>query len=641
LQGTGAASVSDDSDFEKADASPSGELAAHLAMSGAATDEAREYLRKQSRLADLQIDTLEKKDEFELSHLRFRRFSDYARFALEIAGFLVVLLIVCGLGSMVWNASRDHGLLVDAFSVPPDLAQTGLTGSVVANRLIDRYGELQTNSFSVTQGGESFRREGNDEVHVEIPDTGVSLGELQRYLRDWLGNDTHVSGEVVRMAKGYSLTVRYGDQPGATEDGPDLDALLSKSAEHLMQRALPYRYVEYLARHGRGAEALTFLPALSSNGTPLNRGRAYAAWATIYFYNDNMRRSGQISSEGLKIDPDNPLLLAFLSAAEGNQGHDEQQEHDAAAAVSNFKGSAIDDLDPSVKAVIPILFTIYAEEAAGDFRAAIAGWSHLAEFGGAYDPEDHTADASLDHDLALARRAGSANSPTFQGKPNFNVPESRMLIAYFQGDWAEAVRDANDTARMLKFNPQQAWQLQVGIVPYWASALAKKGDVPGAREMIGKTSLDCDACVRARGRIAAVAHDWDAAAHWFAMVSARSPHVPLADTDWGAMLMAKGDLDGAIAKFERADAIGPHFADPLEMWGEALMAKNRSDQALAKFAEADKYAPNWGRLHLKWGEALWWFGDKDGARKQFAAASSLDLSQADRVELARMEAVKA
>ncbi len=53
--------------------------------------EAREYLRKQSvladkqsRFADLQIDTLEKKDEFELSHLRFRRFSDYARFASRL-----------------------------------------------------------------------------------------------------------------------------------------------------------------------------------------------------------------------------------------------------------------------------------------------------------------------------------------------------------------------------------------------------------------------------------------------------------------------------------------------------------------------------------------------------------------------------
>jgi tetratricopeptide (TPR) repeat protein len=118
-------------------------------------------------------------------------------------------------------------------------------------------------------------------------------------------------------------------------------------------------------------------------------------------------------------------------------------------------------------------------------------------------------------------------------------------------------------------------------------------------------------------------------------VSARSPDIPFADTDWGEMLLRKGDYDGAIAKFEAADQKGPHFADPLEMWGEALMQENRSDLALAKFEEADKYAPNWGRLHLKWGEALLWSGKPDDAKKQFTIAAGLELSSADRAALDR------
>src|ERR1700692_2033952 len=170
--------------------------ALHAALGGAAdSGEAREYLRRQSKLAELQIDYMQKQDEFELSHLRFRRFSDYMRFALEIAGGLIVLLIVCGLGTMVWNASQDHSLVVDAFSVPPDLAQSGLTGPVVANKLMDSYGALQANSFAVTQGGESYRSGDSGGVRVEIPNTGISLAELQRYLTDWLGHETHVSGE--------------------------------------------------------------------------------------------------------------------------------------------------------------------------------------------------------------------------------------------------------------------------------------------------------------------------------------------------------------------------------------------------------------------------------------------------------------
>jgi tetratricopeptide (TPR) repeat protein len=136
-----------------------------------------------------------------------------------------------------------------------------------------------------------------------------------------------------------------------------------------------------------------------------------------------------------------------------------------------------------------------------------------------------------------------------------------------------------------------------------------------------------------RGTIAAIAHKWGAADHWFALVSARTPSLPFADEAWGEALLTKGDLDGAIAKFEQAHRIGPHFADPLEMWGEALIAKNRSDLALAKFAEAAKYAPNWGRLHLKWGEALAYLGQTGDAKTQFAIAAGLDLSPVDKSTL--------
>ena len=73
------------------------------------------------------------------------------------------------------------------------------------------------------------------------------------------------------------------------------------------------------------------------------------------------------------------------------------------------------------------------------------------------------------------------------------------------------------------------------------------------------------------------------------------------------------------------------------MGGEALIAKNSSDLALAKFDEANKYAPKWGRLHLKWGEALLWSGRRAEAPAQFAAARTLDLTPAEKSELAHME----
>jgi tetratricopeptide (TPR) repeat protein len=613
-------------------------LAAQIAIGSETGAEARDYLRKQSRIADLTIDTLQKKDEFELSHLRFRRFSDFARFALEVAGFLVVLLVVCGLASMVWGASRERGLVVDAFSVPQDLAQTGMTGSVVANRLIDKLGRLQAASFSVVQGGETYRRDGGGGVRVEIPDTGISLDELQRYLRDWLGRETHATGDVVRTAKGWSLTVRYGDEPGVTLDGADLDALIGQGAERLMAQALPYRYVEYLSRHGRFAEALALLPSIAPRGSAVERGRAYSTWATVYFYQGDMARAAQKAQQGLDADPDNPTLYGYIAAGASNLGHDETGWSAAAGVPSHMRGEAVDSLDPAVATVLPILFGAYRAELAGDYDAALAGWARLSGMDtSAYDQGAQSSDTAAIHELALARRiAASIPANGRDGKPNYAVPLERMILAYASGDWAGAARAGAAADAILKPQPTLYWERANFVWPLWAESMARGGDVAGGQALIARAPLDCDDCVRKRGRIAALKHDWSAAERWFAMVSVRSPHIPFADTDWGQMLMAKGDLDGAIAKFESAHAKGPRFADPLEMWGEALIRKNRSDLALAKFAEADKYAPKWGRLHLKWGEALLWSGDKAGAEKQFALARALDLVMSEKSELSRM-----
>jgi tetratricopeptide (TPR) repeat protein len=172
-------------------------------------------------------------------------------------------------------------------------------------------------------------------------------------------------------------------------------------------------------------------------------------------------------------------------------------------------------------------------------------------------------------------------------------------------------------------------------LPFVALAHAHVGNLAAAHSEIDQTPGDCVVCLRYRGNIDAVEQHWNAAQYWFARAVAAAPSVPFGYTDWGAMLLDKGDADGAIAKFTIANQKAPHFADPLEMWGEALVKKNRSDLALVKFEEADKYAPHWGHLHLEWGEALTYAGKHDDARKQIEIASHLDLSAQDAASLAR------
>ena len=73
-------------------------LGAQMALDAATADEAREYLRRQNDIAALQIENLRKQDEYETSHLRWRRFNDQMRGALQIVLVIVgvAILIACG-----------------------------------------------------------------------------------------------------------------------------------------------------------------------------------------------------------------------------------------------------------------------------------------------------------------------------------------------------------------------------------------------------------------------------------------------------------------------------------------------------------------------------------------------------------------
>lgn len=80
-------------------------------------------------------------------------------------------------------------------------------------------------------------------------------------------------------------------------------------------------------------------------------------------------------------------------------------------------------------------------------------------------------------------------------------------------------------------------------------------------------------CLRVRGQISAIAHDWSGAERWFSEATRQAPSIPLAYTEWGAMRLSKGDVSGAIEELESATRVGPRFADPLELGGEALTKK--------------------------------------------------------------------
>ena len=603
-----------------------------------AADAARAYLREQTRLARLQSENLIEQNAFEISHLKWRRSADRARGAAYVILMLLGLLVVAIVGAAVWSAMHDNGLVVESFSVPAGLAEQGQTGTVVAQHVLDRIVAMQAGTQSL-RAASSYRNNWGEDLKVQIPDTGVSLGEAYRYLVAWLGRQTRITGEVVRGGSGFAVTARAGAAAGTTFRGNNLDALLDKAAERIFGQTQPYLYGIYLSSHGRDDESKSVLLALAQSDASASE-RAWA-WSGLLFVENDTRVAEQYGYTAVTINPD--LLLAHnnLAAVAWRLGHSEFAHREAVIGLKLLDADAGNELD---RRVLGNMHSILAEEA----DAALGDYGNAVRELRADLAADHTvlrarSLAFLMRDLALMHDPGAARGIVIDPPPltNRSVANRQILlttsargdVSIESNDWSAAKTDMAKGIEAL--GPRYASiQLQAPL----ALVEAESGDIASARALVETLPADCFPCVDAHARIETIARNWQAAGALFAQAVRQAPSLPFAYADWGAMLMAQGDCDGAIAQFALANQKGPHFADPLEMWGEALMLKNRSDLALAKFEEADKYAPNWGRLHLKWGEALLWSGDKAGAWTQFATASHLDLSAADQAALSKLRA---
>ena len=622
-------------DFAEAGGGP-----AWAVLGAASREKADAYLDEQIVVARAQTEVLrlqahELKDEVRLRHwsIRMRHVSDVMKVAFEFAVAVIFLGLVTVIASAVWNAAHDNGAVIEAFSVPPDLAARGITGEVVAAKVLDRLTAMQAETGS-SRAASSYSSNWGDNIKVQIPDTGISIGEFNRYLHEWLGHETRITGQVYRTESGLAVSARASGAATPVFEGQDreLDALIDKAARAVYRITQPYRYAIYLMTHDKtrwnwtaeDTEADAVMKDLIASGSPEDRAWAYdGIGAHRHDFGDLKGATPMFRdaiAAGASLD-----AYADLAFNEDTLSHPAQElrtrlQEDATVSQGGEIG-----LDRSAAKVLILRNRRDLSVLKGD---VIGASRYAAELHAVSTPalvlgyREDTIICALLHDAGCVNRV-EAEHPV---DPPSRREADILLLHYKSADDERA-------ASRTWFNSRGS--LGAALTPLFdipgrARVAAGLGDFESARRLIAATPLDCNRCVEARAKIETLARNWDGAARWFAVSAAQAPEYPFTWSDWGEMLLHEGKYDAAIEKFREANLKGPHFADPLEMWGEALMQENRSDLALAKFEEANKYAPNWGRLHLEWGKALFYAGHRDETQKQFALSSTLDLSPSDR-----------
>ena len=369
---------------------PGTESAAALdfALGVASRKAADAFLEEQTAMLHTQREHLHEQRTLQLSHLKWRRFNDWMRSGWQAMFVVVGAVAVVAILTALWDASRANGLVVDAFTVPPDFEQRGLGGDVIASDVTSRLVAIRqiavAHSFSNTN---DVSQNCANAIKVEIPDTGISLGEVWRYMRRWLGHERYLSGSLREIAGGgivLTASVDGGGEIAAAGKSADLAETEQHFAEDIFGAFDPVNHINYLSatqRHHAAYEAASRY--VQTAQTILERSDLYGLWSyTTADETGDIKLGLARARVGIGIDPDLAVLHIQAIKFYGALGQDEAVLREAqlvlglkdADQAPAHRGGGFEEMQAEARAKIGWL--------TGDFANA-AGWEcyHACEVG--------------------------------------------------------------------------------------------------------------------------------------------------------------------------------------------------------------------------------------------------------------------
>jgi tetratricopeptide (TPR) repeat protein len=556
-----------------------------------------EYLAEQRALVKLQIKHFDEERRLAIAAAKRKRLSDRLRIGLQLFVVLVALGAVVGVAAMFWDALTDRGIKVEAFEVPAALTGKGLTGQIVAKKLLDRIAEIDRASTTV-RAANSYANNWGKDIKVEVPETGISIGEISHWIHDRFGHATHVDGEVYYTGNGVNVSVRVGNNPVIETHGTEeeLPTLIQAAATRVYAQTQPYRYGFWLASQGQIDEANANFQQLYIEGSPVDR-----IWALHGLANDQESPEKEIALEQRVLAADPHFLLSALNvaSAESRLGHMESALSKLLALLADKRGLADELLSPSGRTVLLTFAQQDRDMLLSDFQSADAtanlleddaiptNWRGLAR-------QQRVEILIQLHDPQNAAELLELVPASKSARGEIRSSYLRSRLAAEGGNWAEAMLEIERTNATNHGESIKAIRLRNPL--FAAELYAHAGRNAEADEMLASLAADNYDGWRARGRVATLRQDYPNGEQALAEAVRQAPSFAPAYNDWGDLLYAKGDLTGAITKYRYANQRSPHWADPLKGWGDVLAKQGNAKQALAMYEEALKYAPNWKKL---------------------------------------------
>lgn len=561
------------------------------------------FLEKQAHLLDVQVRHIEDEHPLRMSHLhhqslegRLRRIGQRIRIGLQIFVSLIATAFGAGLVLMVHDAFQSRSVVVDAFKAPSALAGRGVTGEVVASGVLDALQKLREATRSATRALD-VQGAWSSEVRIEVPETGMSIGEIDRLLHERFGHDVHVTGDLVQTVDGgLALTVRGNEVLPKTFAGGagDLDRLTAQAAEYVYGRSQPLQFAHYLNGNSRYDDALAFLPsAFARADSDDQRAELATEWGVALASLNKPVAAAEKHRMAMALKPHFwrawQFLVGILPFTEG----EELGWREARAFLQAADSAPEKDRPPLAMYANPaqLVWDLPAYLTALQADAAYnGGGGTFASIAGPFIADTY----ALMHDPAKAAQNIAASDPDdsltkaevllVQSYAAFDRNDAQAALAPLQAYWKSWQSDSSLEYALLDEHCLVGWAY--GLTGHKAEA-----------EAAFKSAGPWSRCAAYHGDVLERGGDLAGAERvWEASLKA-TPDLPWVYLHRGLSEMKRGDLEHAETDLATASAKAPHWADPWKAWGDLLAVGGKAKEALAKYDMALKYAPDWAELH--------------------------------------------
>ena len=559
------------------------------------------FLREQTELLRAQKKNIDAEYEFFETEWGPRLLALRLRTGFQIFFALFATVIGIGLAIVIYAAVRSRGVVIDPFEAPPALAAKGLSGKVLAAGLLDVLTRIQAATRSTAEG-RALSNGWTKEIAIEVPETGISIEQLERMIKTRFGHDQHIQGDLVLTEQGsLALTVR-GTRilpKTFTDEARNLDKILTAAGEYIYSQSQPGLWAAYLATNDRFDEAIHFAQGAYASADPNERPYLLNAWATSITTKGGegaMAEALPLFREAVRLKPDFWVGYVNIMASIGGLGDEEGMVRVGEQMMKVAGGRPGRAPEMSYGNYDQEVWDLPAEhaETVADMESH-GGIGTTGSAGGAENLVVGQFDVQM-HDVEAAALRLKTTPVDEKNVPDVGAAAmDRALLAEEIGD-LKAAAQRWDTFVVAYANPSVS-TLNPPYICYAAVTYEKTGQAAKADAALNAVgNLTLVDCYRFRGDVLDLRGDWSGAQAWYAKAVKLGPSIPSGSYSWGVALAKHGELDAAAAKLQDANQKGPHWADPLKAWGDVLAKQGYTKEALAKYDAALKYAPNWKQL---------------------------------------------